>query len=576
MTRVYNDPADFADEALTGFSLLHARYVRQVPGGVVRRSPGPAGKVAVVFGGGSGHYPAFAGLVGPGFGDGAVVGNIFTSPSAQHAYSVAKRAHRGGGVVFSYGNYAGDVMNFGIAGEQLQAEGIDARQVVVTDDVLSAPADKRHQRRGIAGDFVVYRALAAAAERGLCLDDVVRVGEKANDATRTAGVAFSGCTFPGADEALFEVAPGTMAVGLGIHGESGLETVPRVPSRQLAEILVRHCLADRPAAAGARVAVVLNGLGATKHEELFVLWNDVVPLLAAEGLEVVDPEVGELVTSLEMAGVSLTLTWLDDELAGYWQTPADSPGYRKGSVAALAGEAGDLAGGDDTDPVEEPVPPASAESAERAGDLLALLEVGLAVVREAEGELAAVDAIAGDGDHGRGMVRGLEAAVSGARRVVEQGGGLGTALAAAGDLWGERAGGTSGVLWGSALRSSGALLGDEDGLTPDRLAQAVEAFTGTLTRLGKAQPGDKTMLDAAVPFTEAFRAAVRQGASSAEALAAATDAAVAGAAATSAMVPRIGRARPHAAKSLGHPDAGALSLSLLVRSTRASLEEYAR
>jgi dihydroxyacetone kinase len=573
MTRIYNDPADFADEALAGFAKANARYVRAVPGGVVRRAPGPAGKVAVIFGGGSGHYPAFAGLVGPGLGDGAVVGNIFTSPSAQYAYSVGKRAHRGGGVVFSYGNYAGDVMNFGIAGEQLQAEGIDARQVVVTDDVLSAPDAERHKRRGIAGDFVVYRALAAAAEKGLPIDDVERAGNKANDATRTAGVAFSGCTFPGADKPLFDVDPGSVAIGLGIHGEPGLETIARVPARELAQILVGHCLRDRPQGAGSRIAVILNGLGATKYEELFVLWNDVAPLLEGEGFEIVEPEVGELVTSLDMAGASLTLTWLDDELEEYWRASADSPGYRKGSVAAVVGDV-------DAD-VEElraeiEVPPATAESAELAAGVLALLEGGLATIAEAEDRLAEVDSVAGDGDHGRGMVRGLEAAVTAARDVVTRGGGLGTALGAAGDLWCEQAGGTSGVLWGSALRAAGTTLGDSDGLTPERLAAATEAFTQTLSRLGKAQVGDKTMLDAAVPFTETFAAALRAGTSTGAALSLAADAAVAGAEATSSLLPKMGRARPHAAKSLGHPDAGALSLSLLVRSAQASVEEHAR
>ena len=166
MTRIFNNPADFAEDARAGFCDLHSGLVRQVPGGAVRRHRPAAPKVAVLAGGGSGHYPAFAGLIGPGFADGAVVGNIFTSPSAQQAYAVAKAAHSGGGVVFTYGNYAGDVMNFGLASERLAAEGITVENVLVTDDVASAPPSEASKRRGIAGDFTVFKMMGAAAEAG--------------------------------------------------------------------------------------------------------------------------------------------------------------------------------------------------------------------------------------------------------------------------------------------------------------------------------------------------------------------------------------------------------------------------
>ena len=201
MTKIFNDPADFADEALAGFCDLHSGLVRQVPGGAVRRRRPEQPKVAVLAGGGSGHYPAFAGLIGAGLADGAVVGNIFTSPSAQQAYSVAKAADSGAGVVFTYGNYAGDVLNFGMASERLAAEGIAVENVLVTDDIASAPPSESAKRRGIAGDFTVFKIMGAAAEAGAGLADVVRLGRKANDLTRTIGSAFHGCTFPGADSA---------------------------------------------------------------------------------------------------------------------------------------------------------------------------------------------------------------------------------------------------------------------------------------------------------------------------------------------------------------------------------------
>lgn len=247
MTKIFNDPADFADEALAGFCDAHSDLVRQVDGGAVRRIRPASPKVAVITGGGSGHYPAFAGIIGPGFADGAVVGNIFTSPSTQQAYSVAKAAHSGAGIVFTYGNYAGDGLNFGMATERLAAEGIAVENVLVTDDIASAPADEIDKRRGIAGDFVVFKVMGAAAEAGLDLGNVVRVGRKANSLTRTIGTAFGGCTFPGAEKPLFSLPEGQMGLGLGIHGEPGLFDTELPSAVELGMELVSRVLAEAPA-----------------------------------------------------------------------------------------------------------------------------------------------------------------------------------------------------------------------------------------------------------------------------------------------------------------------------------------
>jgi dihydroxyacetone kinase len=235
-------------------------------------------------------------------------------------------------VVFTYGNYAGDVMNFGLAGERLTDSGIPSRQVIVTDDIASAPPEEREKRRGIAGDVVVFKTMSAAAEEGADLDEVVRIGTRTNDATYTIGVAFDGCTFPGADHKHFTVPEGKMGLGLGIHGEPGQRDIDWLPAANLAALLVQRLLDERPPAAGPRVAVILNGLGATKYEELFVLWAAVARLLREAGLTLVGPEVGELVTSLDMAGVSLTLTWLDEELERLWLAPCDTPAFRRGSI----------------------------------------------------------------------------------------------------------------------------------------------------------------------------------------------------------------------------------------------------
>ena len=246
MTRLFNDPADFADQATEGFVAANGRWVRRVHGGVARATTSPDGTVAVVIGGGSGHYPAFGGLVGPGLAAGAALGNLFASPSAQQVAGVARAADHGGGVLLSYGNYAGDVLNFDAAARTLEHEGIPVRTVRVTDDVVSAPADRQHERRGIAGDLCVFKVAGAAAEQGRDLDAVTAVAERANERTRSFGVAFSGCSLPGADEPLFTVPEGRMAIGMGIHGERGIDETDVPSADGLADLLVSRLAGRAP------------------------------------------------------------------------------------------------------------------------------------------------------------------------------------------------------------------------------------------------------------------------------------------------------------------------------------------
>lgn len=576
MTRLFNDPATFTDDAVKGFVAAHAEHVRAVPGGGgVVRAGRPAGpKVAVLTGGGSGHYPAFCGVVGPGFADGSVIGNVFTSPSAAQAHRVAAEAESGAGVLFLFGNYAGDVMNFGLAARQLSDEGIPARCFAVTDDIASAPADDLARRRGIAGGFTVYKAASAAAEEGADLDEVVRVAEHANSRTRTLGVAFDGCTLPGQDEPLFTVPEGKLGLGLGIHGEPGVSESALGTADELARTLVEGVLAERPEGAegSTRVAVILNGLGATKYEELYVLWATVSALLAEAGLEAVRPEVGELVTSLDMAGCSLTVTWLDEELERLWLAPADTPAFRRGQVAASAGPA--VAVRDNT---PEPRTATAAAGAAKPGapratgaaaDVSALavraLRSAHTVLHEEEERLGRLDAVAGDGDHGRGMCKGVDAALAAAEKAHKDGAAPATLLAAAGDAWAADAGGTSGALWGAGLRALGAGLPYDRVPEPAELAAAAEAALAAVTGLGGAQPGDKTLVDALQPFVTAF--AERLGAGGGARAAYETAVAEAGKAAeaTAGMRPKLGRARPLAERSVGTPDPGATSLALVL------------
>ncbi|MDT0235294.1 dihydroxyacetone kinase family protein [Curtobacterium sp. BRB10] len=570
MTRLFNDPADFADEMVDGFVAANRARVRRVHGGVARSTTSPEGTVALVVGGGSGHYPAFGGLVGHGLAAGAAMGNLFASPSAQQVTAVAKASEHGGGVLLSYGNYAGDVLNFDAAARALEAQGIDVRTVRVTDDVASAPADRAHQRRGIAGDLCVFKVAGAAAERGDDLDAVTAIATRANDRTRSFGVAFSGCSLPGADEPLFTVPEGRMAIGMGIHGERGIAEADVPTADGLADLLVDELLTERPDGtttdATPRVVPILNGLGSVKYEELFVVFGAVQRKLTDAGIVVVEPEVGELVTSFDMAGVSLTLFWLDDELEQLWAAPADAPAYRKGGavpqqpVPVEVLEAG----------VVVPVTPGTEESQAAAVRIASAITAIRATIDDHADELGRIDAVAGDGDHGIGMQRGSTAADRAAQDAAARGAGAGSVLAIAGDAWSDKAGGTSGAIWGAALEALGRVLGDDERPSVATVQSAVHAAAEAVLAFG-AVPGDKTMVDALVPFDQVFSARVDAGDELVDAWSAASAAAQTAADATADLLPRMGRARTHGEDAVGTPDAGAISFALITAAVRSTI-----
>ena len=581
MTHIVNDPATFAAEAAAGFAAAFQEYVRAVPGGVVRVAPAAQGKVAVVVGGGSGHYPLFAGFVGSGLADGAVLGDIFASPSARAAEAVIRAASRGGGCLLTFGNYAGDVLNFGAAAEALRAAGIDTRIVTVTDDIASAPPSAQAKRRGVAGGVMVFKATGAAAERGAGLDEVERIARATNARTRSLGVAFGGCTLPGASSPLFALAPGTMGIGLGLHGEPGVAEGPLMPADELATLLVERVLAEAPRDADSRAAVLLNGLGATKYEELFVLWHAVLPRLRAAGIDPVLPLVGEYATSLEMAGCSLSVTWLDDELDRLWRAPADAPAFRRGNPGAAARRdlmldvpemdpAREATNATEADPGHPEASPASRAAADVIVRCLAEVHATLVT---AEDRLGALDAWAGDGDHGRGMVRGAAAALDAGGTIAAAGAGASTTVLTAAEAWADRGGGTSGALWGEALRALAGVLDDQTAVEPVTVVAGARAMRDAVAKAGGAEPGDKTMLDAMTPFAHALTDAVAQGIGLIDAFRSAAIEAARAAESTAGLTPRIGRARPLAERSIGHPDPGAVSFALCVEAVGRALVE---
>jgi len=316
--RILNDPNNVVDDMLSGFARAHRDLV--VPTGNPRvlkyRGAPAAGKVGVVTGGGSGHKPAFIGYIGRGMVDAVAVGEVFTSPSAKSFFDAFKAADGGSGVACLFGNYAGDTMNVKLAMEMAEDAGITVKCVIANDDVPSAPPAERGKRRGVAGEVLLWKVGGARAALGGELDAVIASAQKAIDATRSIGIGLSPCTIPAVGHPNFAIAPGRMEVGIGHHGEPGIRVDDLRPAREMAKMMVDIILPDLPFRRGDRVVTLVSGLGATPVMELYILYDEVEKLLDYAGLTVHRPYVGNYFTSLEMAGVTLTVMRLDDELTG--------------------------------------------------------------------------------------------------------------------------------------------------------------------------------------------------------------------------------------------------------------------
>ena len=331
MRKIINDPQRFVDEMLEGILAAHPDQLRTAgdPRAIVRADAPVAGKVGIATGGGSGHLPLFMGYVGEGLLDGAAIGGVFQSPSAAQMLAVTKAIDSGAGVLYLYGNYGGDVLNFDMASELAADDGITVRSFAAADDVASAPRGQEGRRRGIAGIFFLYKVAGARAADGGSLDDVVAVVERAAANTRSMGVALSPTVIPASGRPTFELPDGQMEIGMGIHGEPGVRRGAIETAEVIAEELLAAIASDMDLAKGDDVAVLVNGLGATPKEELYLLYRGVASRLKARGVTVRRPWIGEFATSMEMAGASLSVLRLDDELWRLLAAPARTPFYEQ-------------------------------------------------------------------------------------------------------------------------------------------------------------------------------------------------------------------------------------------------------
>ncbi|WP_068119608.1 dihydroxyacetone kinase subunit DhaL [Tropicimonas marinistellae] len=573
--KLMNAPEAIISELIEGMVSAHPDMLR-VEGSMGRAVvavDGPRdGKVGIVIGGGSGHEPAFSGYVGRGLADAAAVGNVFASPSPEQIKEAALAVDGGAGVMFLYGNYMGDVLNFDMAAEECASLGIDVRSVQVIDDVASAPREKAAERRGIAGDFFVFKIAGAAADMGRRLDDVEAAARKANAATLSMGVALSACSMPQTLRPNFEIGDDEMEIGMGIHGEPGMRRDKVDTADSVTDQLMAPILDEMPLEAGSEVAVLVNGLGSTSLMELYLLHRRVAQILGGKDIRIHHSWVGEYCTSLEMAGASVTLLKLDEDLKALLDHPCRTPALTVGQAPA-------------------PVPGArrSARSYEAARKVVqidrgslktggpispdrfrAMMHAaGAAIARERD-RLSELDGVIGDGDHGVTMDIGWTAVrkeldAAAADDTISQ---TCTRMAKA---FLDAVGASSGPLYASAFNTAGKAVDDRLNLDAQATAAFVEGMLAGILGRGGAAPGDKTMIDAWKPAAEAARQAADGGADALGVLQAATAGAQAGAEATRDMESRRGRSKKLGPRSVGHIDPGAASTHVVLNAMTKAL-----
>jgi dihydroxyacetone kinase len=498
MKKIINDPGRFVDESIDGILLAHPTQLKAASGSrraLLRADAPRRGKVGIVTGGGSGHLPVFLGYVGRGLCDGVAVGNVFSSPSAEVIHAATLGVSGGAGVLYLYGNYGGDIYNFDLAADLASIDGIETRTVLAADDVASAPLEKRSTRRGVAGMIYAFKIAGASAERGDDLGRVTELAQRASDSVRTMGVGLSPTILPAAGEPTFDLPDGEMEIGVGIHGEPGIHRGPLETADEIADRLLGAVLDDLGLDSGSRVSILVNGMGATPLEELYVLYRRAHRILSDRGVAIRLPFVGNYVTSLEAAGASISILRLDDELGELLDASAKSPFFvhepTADEVVPLAAEARQSV--EQVDAVKGS-PSAVATVLGRALDRLPA---------HAD-ELRDLDAALGDGDLGITVTLGSEAA----RRAIDETAGESDAvvLQRVGAAFAGGNPSTFAALIGGGILFAASRLGDATLADREALIRFGRDVAARIAERGGAALGDKTVLDAILPSLDELEA----------------------------------------------------------------------
>ncbi|TLP44205.1 dihydroxyacetone kinase subunit DhaK [Cohaesibacter sp. CAU 1516] len=572
--KLINEPEGIIAEAIEGMILAYPDRLRVegATGRAVVAINGPRDdKVGIVVGGGSGHEPMFAGYVGRGLADAAAVGNVFASPSPDHIMDAARAVDGGAGVLFLYGNYTGDVLNFDMAVEECEASGIPARSIAIHDDVASAPADRMQERRGVAGNFFVFKVAGAAAEQGSNLEACEAIGRHALANTRSMGVALTACSLPQTGKPNFDIGHDEMEIGMGVHGEPGMRRGKLKKADEVTDELLDTILAEMQLERGDSVSVLVNGLGATGQLELFILHRRVAKRLEELGISIYRSWVGEYATSLEMAGASISLMKMDDELKSLLSAPCQAPCLTVAGALAPQGKhtpraseavAGFTAIDRSKLITKGPVTPVIFRDA--------MLSVAAAIAENRDW-LSKLDGVIGDGDHGVTMDIGWTAvkqalADSGDETITDISNRMARAFLNA-------VGASTGPLYASAFKAAAVKVEDRLNLDATGMVAWIEGIsTGILSR-GGAAAGDKTMIDAWIPAVAQAQTALRNGGDLMACLEAACKGAKEGRDYTAGIESKRGRSKKLGARSIGHMDPGAASAHLMLVALTQSIRQ---
>lgn len=579
MKKILNaDVSNVVEEMLSGYLTAYRRYYKKIGDyNAFRYKGNRKDKVALVIGGGSGHEPLFSGYCGAGLADAVACGNICASPNPELIYETAKAVDQGKGVLFIYGCYAGDNLNFDMAEELCQADGMRTAHVRVWDDCASAPKERITDRRGIAGDVFVIKIAGAACDAGLPFEEVVRVAEKARDSINTIGLATSPGTLPGNDKPTFELPDDEVEFGMGLHGEAGIERTKMQPAEQLVERMYSELKKEMGLKRGDETAVLVNSLGSTPLLELNIVFYDLHKLMAADGILIHDTEIKTYCTCMEMGGFSITILKLDEELKKYLDAPCYSPYYAKGELTGAGvpptDEEEEAAESEfDEEDTEEAVIRRSKEGVLtelNASDTRNMLLYIADKIIANKPYLTEIDSAIGDGDHGIGMAGGMQKAKKKLIHMQEEENAY-ALFEAAGKAMLMSMGGASGVIFGSLYLAGAKDMERKNVLMSEDIAKMERKSLAAIQERGKAEPGDKTMVDALAPAVEALE--MHCGESLLDMLKAAEEAARQGMEATKNYTAKFGRAKSLMERAIGHQDAGATSVWLIFQGMREFVE----
>lgn len=574
MKKIINTPETFVYDMCHGLALAHPEleFVEQYK--VVKKKAVNRNKVQLISGGGSGHEPAHAGFVGKGMLDAAVCGDVFASPSQIQVYNAIKQTKSNKGTLLIIKNYSGDCMNFNNAA-QLAKEDIDGLQidaVYVNDDIAVTDSLYTVGRRGVAGTVFVHKIAGAAAEMGKSLEEVKAIAQKTIDNVRSLGFALTSCTVPAKGTPTFDIGDDEMEFGVGIHGEPGRTREKIQSADQLAERIVKDLIADLKVKKGDEVSLLINGFGGSPLQELYLFNNSVSKELAKAGVKIYRTFVGNYMTSIDMAGASVTILKMDDELKAHIDYPVDAPAFKIYSTEAVQSVAEDLATGSvdavehDDAVYEVEGEPVIADVINTAG-MVALVDKMADIIIENEVHFCDMDSVAGDGDFGMSIAKGFKQLKKDWKS--RKKGNIGEFLKSASEIIMEYCGGASGPIWGSAFRGAGKAAGDVKEIDLKQLAEIMQAAVKAIQETGErsfgrgAVVGDKTLIDALVPAADSLSASAVKGEALIDAMDKAAKAAVEGAEATKKIAARMGRAGTVGERSIGHPDAGAYGLGVI-------------